>query len=188
MKTFTDPKPFVSHPEYEKDRASTLLELDHIIRIGGIDPPLVPLLQECALLSHFFTIQSCYGHFVHENEPDIKNTSKLSLYRGDVERVEYRLAYIAFCIRDCVEGHIFFQDIQKIPAIDPLYIQFGSAIWFRDRLANTYVIQVEPDRSMYEDSVFVDFDEGLHLEKVRDRFFNEMRKIIECHKNIPKND
>ena len=63
--------------------------------------------------------------------------------------------------------------------IDKDYIQFGSAGWFWDRQVNTYVLQVEPDRYRFKDRVFLDYREALHVEKIRDLFFQKLDGIIQ---------
>jgi len=72
-----------------------------------------------------------------------------------------------------------FNDLGKIPAIDPEYIQFGCAEWFWKRQVNSYVLQVEPKRYMTEDRVSVNYQEALHIEKIRNTVFSELGNLIQ---------
>jgi hypothetical protein len=77
-----------------------------------------------------------------------------------------------------VPGRELFHDLSKIPALDPQFIQFGCAEWFWKRQVNSYALQVEPKRHMFQDRISVGYKEALHIEKIRDEFFGELKKII----------
>jgi hypothetical protein len=96
-----------------------------------------------------------------------------------IRRVEYRIAYIALCIDNNEHGMALFSDLKEIPSIDKEYIQFGSAEWFWKRQGNAYALQVEPKRHMKKDRIFVEYNEAVHLEKTRNRFFAALRHLLE---------
>lgn len=183
METFVDARPFTDHPSFVDDRFQALRELDQMIRTGGLDPPLIDLLGEFARISHCFTLQSCWGHFVHEKQPDVKNTASLAPYRTEIRKVNYRIAYLAVCIRDTDPGHRLCADLNHLVNLDPGYIQFGSADWFWNRIVNSYVVQVGPERSRKEDTIEIGIEEALYIENLRDCFFAELRRIAKIHRN-----
>ena len=174
METFTTLKKFVNNPGYQKQRQKSLDRLD----IDTVDAPLIEIVNGFAKLPYCFTLQSCYGHFLYNNKQNPKNIEPLPI-SDSITSVEYRIAYIALCIQNNDSGRILFQDLRKIPAIDPEYIQFGCAEWFWKRQVNSYALQVEPKRYMTKDSVSVNYQEALHLEKIRNKFFSELKKIIQ---------
>jgi len=186
METFVEARPFVPDPEFETTRESGIRAVRELIVQGEIDPPLVPIIEDFAQVPHCYTVQSCFGHFVHEYEPDARNIASPEAYTGKIAEVEYRIAYMAFCIRECDPGRRLCHDLSSITRIDPGCIQFGCAEWFWERQVNTYVIQVEPERFRYRDSVVVDLAEALHLEAVRDRFMGELEKVAVLHRDIAR--
>ena len=179
MKTFTEAKPFVENPRYQEKREEALSRLNFHI----IDAPIVDIIEGYATIPHCFSLQSCYGHFVHKGQKNPKNIEPLSNY-NEGSKVEYRIAYMAFCIQNNDSGRKLYHDLEAITKIDTDYIQFGSANWFWQRNVNSYVLQVEPDRHKTEDSVFVGIDEALHLEKVRDQMFEALRRILQEHQQL----
>jgi len=92
--------------------------------------------------------------------------------------VAYRIAYIAFCIQNNNDGRKLFHELRRLNSLDPEYIQFGCADWFWQRHVNSYVLQVEPYRYKTKDTAIIDFQEALHVEKMRNEVFNHLRKII----------
>jgi hypothetical protein len=92
--------------------------------------------------------------------------------------IDYRIAYLALCLANNQSGQALFDALAEIPSLDPDYIQFGRADWFWERHLNSYALQVEPVRLMYKDHGNVDFEEALHLEKVRGLFFAEIRSLL----------
>ena len=185
METFTPARPFTRHPGYLSDRKKAHRELEREILMGSIDAPLLPIIQECFLITHFFSIQCCYGHFVHNLQPDTENLVPPSHYKGKIETVRYRLAYLAVCIQDNIQGNEMYSDMEKLAADNPDYIQFGSADWFWERMVNTYCIQLEPERLKNKDSGVIPMEEAVHLEMLREDFFNHLASIIQKHRKYP---
>lgn len=181
METFVGPRQFVDHPEYEKNRYRALETLGNLIVHGGIDPPLVELVELFSRVPHCYTVQSCCGHFVHEGEPDEHTLARLSSYRGKVHRVHYRIAYIAFVLEKSKNGFELCHDLRLLASRNPANIQFGSADWFWEHSVNTYQIQIAPEREKYRDSFAVTYGEALVLEKVRDMVLRELGKIAKKH-------
>jgi hypothetical protein len=173
METFTEAKDFADNPHYHQQRQESLRGLD----MNTIDAPIIEIIDGFAKLSCCFTLQSCYGHFLHESQKDPKNIAPLPI-SAHISRVEYRIAYIALCIQNSDPGRELFHDLSKIPALDPQFIQFGCAEWFWKKQVNSYALQVEPKRHMFQDRISVGYKEALHIEKIRDEFFGELKKII----------
>lgn len=184
METFTPPRRFVPHPDYRKDRGRYLQGLWQEINRKAIDAPLHPLMQECMGVPHCFTLQSCYGHFVHAREPEKENLVPISRYTPEVGRVEYRIAYLALCLENSPAGHELYSELAGIAGLDPAFIQFGSADWFWDQIPNTYCIQLEPERIKNEDSGDVTWDEALRIEELRRPFFKRLMEIMRKHKTM----
>ena len=176
METFTEPKDFVDNPHYLQQRQASLATLD----ADMIDGPIVDIVKSFRDLPYCFTLQSCYGHFMHAGQQDCNNTERLHIADGSAV-VTYRIAYIAFCIENSPEGKGLFEELKDISAADPEFIQFGSAEWFWDRQVNSYALQVEPERYMDKDQVTIDYQEALHVQDVRDSFFFEFRNLL-CRK------
>lgn len=178
METFTPPRPFVPHPDYWRDRERSLQELRQEIVKNRIDPPLLQLVRECMTIPHCFTMQCCFGHFVHRMEPDTENLAPISRYTQEVGIIRYRIAYVALCLQDSSAGHAMYFELEKIAALDPSFIQFGSADWFWDQVPNTYCIQLEPERMKGEDSGEVTWEEALKIEEIREPFFTVIMEIM----------
>ena len=175
METFRGLRDMVDNPHYHEQRQESLSGLD----INTIDAPVIEIINAFAKLPYCFTLQSCYGHFLHGDQQDDKNTEPLPI-SDSITGVEYRIAYIALCIQNSDAGKTLFHDLEKIPAIDPEYIQFGCAEWFWERQVNSYALQVEPARYMTEDKVpSIGYQEALHIEKIRGKFFSGLKKIIQ---------
>ncbi len=181
METFTPPRPMVTSPDFTGEREAALADLASVIRNGEIDPPLMPLVRAFAGVPSCYTIQSCYGHFVHSGQPDIHNTKRLPADAPPYRKVVYRIAYMAFCIEESRRGHLLCQDLRAIARLDPDYIQFGSADWFWERTANTYAIQISPARFLTEDSCSIHMDEAFILQEVRDNCFTELMRLARSH-------
>jgi hypothetical protein len=174
LETFTKLKPFVDNPHYRKQRQRSLTMLD----ITTIDAPIIAIITGFTKLSYCFTLQSCYGHFVHSAQPESGNIEPLPL-SDSITTVEYRIAYIALCVENSSLGRHLFQDLEQIPAIDPEYIQFGCAEWFWEQQVNSYALQVEPKRHMTKDKVRVGYQEALHIEKIRNQCFAQLEKLLQ---------
>ena len=173
MKTFTELKEFVNNPHYNEQRQKSLNRLD----ISTIDTPLIQIIEGFSKLPYCFTLQSCYGHFLNNYQKNPKNIEPLPI-SDSITIVDYRIAYIALCIQNSDSGRLFFNDLRKIPEIDPEYIQFGCAEWFWKRQVNSYALQVEPERYMTKDRISVNYKEALHIEKIRNEFLGKLKKIF----------
>jgi len=178
--TFVEAKSFVENPHYQKKREEALRKLDY----DEIDAPITDIIEGFAAIPYCFSLQSCYGHFVHEGQKDPKNVSPFSNYIKNIE-IEYRIAYIALVIQKNDDGKQLYHDLEAIVKIDPDYIQFGSLNWFWNKGdINSNVLQVEPDRYKAEDSAIVSVDEALRLQNVRDEMFEALRKVLQKHKQM----
>ena len=182
MNTFTPARPFTRHPGYCSDREHAHRELEEEMRKGSIDPPLLPLIRECIPIRHCYTVQCCFGHFVHDFEPETENIVPLSLYTGKIEKVRYRIAYFALCLEDTSCGRRMYHDLEALAASNPDYIQFGCADWFWERMVNTYIIQLEPERLRAEDNGMIPMEEALHIEELREEFYGRLAGIIHTHR------
>lgn len=181
METFTGFRPLVSNPLYREQRAESLLRLD----FDTIDAPIADIIRDLAELPYCFALQSCYGHFLGNDQTDPKNLKPVAGLREALS-VEYRIAYIALCIQNNEAGMGLLQNLRNLTGIDLDYIQFGCAEWFWERQVNSYVLQVEPEKHKMRDKIVVSFQEALHIERTRDRFFHELRKMV-CERNTQQN-
>jgi len=173
LETFTEPKDFVDNPHYLQQRQASLATLDNVT----IDGPIVDIVKSLQDLPYCFTLQSCYGHFVHTGQQDRNNTERLHISDSSAD-VTYRIAYIALCIENSPEGKGLFKDLRDISVADSEFIQFGSAEWFWDRQLNSYALQVEPERYRDKDQVTIDYREALRVQDARDSFFSELRNLL----------
>lgn len=174
METFIKAKALVKNPNFPDQRRESLSNLKDEI----IDEPIIGLINDINKLPYCFTLQSCYGHFVYEGQTNPKNLERLPT-TNNVSSVEYRIAYIAFCIENCDLGRKFLEALKRIASIYPDNIQFGSAEWFWERQVNIYTLQVEPDRFKFKDKATLDYSEALKIEKIRDKFFVQLKKLIQ---------
>ena len=181
METFTLPPPFAAHPGYRNDRERSIAELAAEIGRNALDPPLLPLVRECIHIPHCFTVQCCYGHFVHALAPDPENLVPISAFSGDTGPIRYRVAYLALCLRDNPAGHRMYAYLQEMAGRNPAFVQFGSADWFLERMPNTYCLQLEPELMKTKDSGTVSWDEALMIEKRREPFFLQLMTIMQQH-------
>lgn len=168
-------------PDFPAKKVVALRDLDREIQAGSVDAPLIGIINNCNKLPDVFTVQCCYGHFIPPGCADEHNLVTLSELPGVIS-VRYRLAYVTVCIRNSESGRAFYRDFSKMPAIDPLNIQFGSADWFWERSVNTYAVQVEPIRFMELDQVEIGMAEALLIESARDKLFNEITRVIREHR------
>lgn len=174
METFTALKELVDNPSFQEQRQRSLAHLD----LETIDEPLVRIVSRLAKIPCCFTMQSCFGHFVYGSQRDIYNIEPLPA-TSIIELIEYRIAYIALCIESSASGRALFRDLADIPALDADYIQFGCAEWFWERQVNSYALQVEPKRQMMEDKITVGYQEALHIERVRNQFFEKLNGLLQ---------
>jgi hypothetical protein len=172
METYTDYKPFKHSPNFKVDRQVALDTLD----LNLIDPPFVKLVIEINRLPYLFTLQCCHGHFLKKDGKEISN---LELLKTNA-RVEYRLAYIAFCIENSLAGKNIIQKLINIPlSIDRDKIQFCSAEWFWDQWINSYALQVMPKRFKEQDTAQIECTEAREIEKVRNYFFVFLKDFVD---------
>jgi hypothetical protein len=173
MKTLTGIRRLQENPGFSAQRERYLRHLD----LRSIDGPISALISRFARLEYCFTLQSCWGHFLWGNQRDPYGVFKLPP-RGSGD-VEYRVAYLALCLDTGEEGRSLFQELEAVPAIDPETVQFGCALWYWERQVNSYVVQVAPHRHRNEDRFWIDYREALHIQDVRDRFFEHLEQIVE---------
>ena len=99
METFTDIKELVENPHYQDQREKGLAGL----RDGMIDVPIIEIVNGFNKLPCCFTLQSCYGHFLYNDQKDPHNLESLPV-TSNIARVEYKIAYIAFCTENSDSG------------------------------------------------------------------------------------
>lgn len=175
METFRGPRDLVHNPDYLEERDASLKKLDPAI----IDVPIVDLIMGFARLPECFTMQSCYGHFVWAPGQDPGNLQRLpEAHEGEIE---YRIAYIAFCIENTPRGRRLRESLEGIASYNPEYVQFGSPDWFWNQWPNSYALQVEPVRHKCKDSVVIGYEEALNVEKARDDFYDSMCGVLNGH-------
>jgi hypothetical protein len=174
METFTEPREMVADLRYGDERRAALDALD----LADVDEPIVDVVEAFAPLPHCFTLQCCYGHFL--TVPGQDDHSLAPIPRGHDAAVRYRIAYVAFCVEDGDRGRAFLERLSRLPALDPGYVQLGSADWFWEQWLNSYVLQVEPAAHRFRDQAVLAAGEARHTQTVRDRFFDELRVILEA--------
>jgi len=173
LETFTKIKRFKNNPNYDVQRQKSIDALN----IGIIDKPIVNLIKWFVKLPYCFTLQSCYGHFVCDGQRNTNNIEKIPMSKN-IKSVEYRIAYIALCIQNSKSGRKLFEELSTVPQIDPNYIQFGSAEWFWKKQLNSFALQVEPERYSTKDNIFIEYEEALHIEIIRNKFYEKLEDII----------
>jgi hypothetical protein len=173
METFTLPREFVEHPRYHAEREESLAAIDY----ADLDPPVVDLIRDFNRLPYCFTLQCCYGHFLHEAQQDLHNLDPVPDH--DVGPIRYRITYLALCIENSPAGAALRDALARIPALDEDYLQFGSADWFWERALNSYVLQVEPLRYQYYDQALIEYKEAQHIARVRKVFFAQLRGLLQ---------
>jgi len=179
LETFTEPKKLVENPYYQEQRRESLAGLSDDM----IDAPIVDIINGFNELPYCFTMQSCYGHFIYNNQKDPYNLEPLPV-TDTVARVEYRIAYLCLCIQNSTLGRGLLEALSEIPAIDPQSIQLCCAEWFWKRQVNSYALQVEPERFKHQDTAMLDYREALHIEKIRNEFFVQLRELVRKQQGI----
>jgi len=164
----------VDSPLYEEQREEALGQLD----LTTIDAPIVEMIRTFVELPYCFTLQSCSGHFLYGNRKGSRNIDQLTGLEK-TSSLEYRIAYVALCIHNSDRGRLLLEDLRAIPSIDPDYVQFGCAEWFWQSHVNSYVLQVEPLRHRTRDKVLIGFQEALHVEKIRNGFFDVLHQMVQ---------
>jgi hypothetical protein len=179
LETFTEPKALVENPHYQGQRRKSLAGLGDDM----IDAPIIDLINGFNKLPYCFTAQSCYGHFIYNNQKDPYNLEPLPI-ADTIAGVEYRIAYICLCIENSALGRGLLEALNRITAIDLENIQLCCAEWFWKRQVNSYALQVEPDRFKHKDSANLDYREALHIEKIRNEFFAQLRELLQKQRRI----
>ncbi len=172
METFAEPRDFVENTRYAGDRERIISALAP----QSIDAPIRDVVLAFARLPHCFTLQSCYGHFVYAGQHDPDNLDVLP--EKDAGSIRYRIAYVALCIEHSSKGARLREVLEGITRIDPEYVQLGSPGWFWDQYPNSYALQIEPERFMLKDEAVIEHREALHVQRVRDEFFELLRVIV----------
>ena len=176
METYVEAKGLVDNQDFSKQREIALGELSFNI----IDKPIVDVIRKITTISYCFTLQSCYGHFLYDQQNDPNNIEPILSIACDTN-IEYRIAYVAVCVENSLDGKRLLKELSELISTDLNCIQYGSAEWFWDRQINSYVIQVEPERFRTQDRCVIDYQEAIRLEKVRNQFYQELDMIIEKH-------
>jgi hypothetical protein len=176
LETFIEAKDLVENPGYQEQRQKSLSGL----KDDMIDAPLNELISVFNKLSYCFTLQCCYGHFLFYSQRNPDNLDPLPI-SDSISRVEYRIAYIAFCIENSELGRRLMDALQEITMLDPENIQFCCAEWFWDRQVNSYALQVEPDRFKHQDIAILNYKEALIIERIRNEFFVQLEELLNNH-------
>ncbi len=171
METFAQPKNLVHDPRFMRDRE----QITATLSLDVIDTPIRDVISAFNALPHCYTLQSCYGHFLHAAQRDPH--SLLNLPANDIGTVEYRIAYIALCIEKSEAGRRLIAWLRQVTEIDPAYVQFGSPDWFWSQHLNSYAIQVEPERFKDKDVAILEYEEALYVQEVRGLFFERLREV-----------
>ena len=177
METFSKARDFIEHPYYARDRSNVLSGL----RLEDIDAPIRDIVTALGKLPQCFTLQSCYGHFVWDGQPDAHNLAVLPLLNQGP--VRYRIAYLALCIEKGDRGAYLRDRFAAIREIDDEYVQFGSPGWFWQQCPNSYALQVEPTRFGSQDEALLEHIEALHVQSVRDVLFQRVRDVLADSEN-----
>jgi hypothetical protein len=178
VETFTEPKELVENPHYEEQRQRSLAELMDVV----IDVPIVEHINLFNKLPYCFTLQSCYGHFLYAGQKNPHNLYPLPV-TDTITIVEYRIAYVAFCIEKSDSGRRLFDALKEISAIDHENVQFCSADWFWERQINSYALQIEPYRFKHEDKAILGYNEALKIERIRNEFFVQLKELLRKQEN-----
>lgn len=171
METFAEPKDLVENPGYRERRQEMLATLTDDM----IDRPLIELVNALNSRPYCYTLQCCYGHFLYDGQEDPYSLASLPI-TDTIANVEYKIAYVVFCIDNSLPGTNLLSTLKQVALIDPDYIQLCSATWFWERQVNSYALQVEPDRYKDKDNVKLAYHEALHIQTVRAMFFTGLKE------------
>lgn len=173
METYVEPKQIEDNPNYYAQKQARLLRFNK----AAIDKPIADLIEKFNRLPQCFTLQSCYGHFVHSGRKDSHNLHPLPS-DAPIEKVEYRIAYIAFCVETSSIGRDLLSELTNTTSVDPQNVQLCSADWFWQRQINSYALQVAPERFKHQDTAILEFSEALKIEKVRNQLFARLYELV----------
>ena len=112
VETFTEPKALLENPHFQEQRHRCLAGLSD----GMIDKPIIELINAYNELPYCFTLQSCFGHFVCCGQNDPHNLEPLPI-NDPIAKVEYRIAYIAFCIEHSALGRMLLDALKGITGV-----------------------------------------------------------------------
>ena len=174
METYAPARKLVYNPDYPEQRKNMLSGLSNDM----IDEPIVDIVNGFNAISCCFTIQCCFGHFIHDRQTYPRNVEALPA-ANTIATVLYCIAYICFCIENSENGRNLLKKLQEVTHIDPENVQYCSADWFWERQVNTYALQVMPDRFKTKDKQQLGYTEALHVEKTRNAFFTHLRKLLQ---------
>ena len=174
METYSEPKALVDNPHYREQRRKCLSGLS----MDMIDEPISGVISAINQLPYCFTLQCCHGHFVYNGQEDPHNLEPLPIKKS-IQMVEWRIAYVAFCIENSDKGRKLMDTLQEVTMINTENIQFCSAEWFWERQVNSYALQVEPERFKAEDKAMLNYEEALKIEKVRNEFYAQLEKMLQ---------
>jgi len=177
VETFAHPRQLVDNPRFESDRERALKNLV----LDEIDAPIRNIINDLSTLPYCFTLQSCFGHFVHIKAPAVENLDPLPL--DDIGSVAYRIAYVALCLQNSPSGERLLSALARIPSVAPGFVQFGSPGWFWERQVNSFALQVEPLRFAHQDQAVIDHGEALQIQSVRDQFFASFGDLVKSLHN-----
>lgn len=173
MQTYTKARAIEVDPDFDAERDATRAGLD----LDALDEPMVPLVRDLNRLPHAFTLQCCFGHFVGEGETDTHTLAPPP--PTGRKTMEYRIAYVAFCVRGDERGQAFVEAVRGLRELDPKYIQVGSADWFWNRRVNSFVIQVGPKRGRKRDTMPLDGKEIRHVSHVRTQLWRRFATLVQ---------
>ena len=175
METFTAPIKMVEDSGFAHKRMQVLKGLTP----GMIDPQILDVVQGFSRLPHAYTVQSCYGHLVHDGQagrdavmidpgPDLPETGL------------YQIAYLAMVIENSGPGREFYERLAEIPKLNEKFYQWGSGTWFWENQGylNSYVLQVEPIRFKHLDRFTMDRREAGEWLEARADFWGALRGLL----------
>jgi hypothetical protein len=174
LETFTETKKLVPNPDFNEQHNIVLRNINY----SELDIPIIELIKKISKLDYCFSLQSCYGHFLYPGENDQLSTHPLPILNNDIS-IDYRIAYLAVCIKDNQDGESFLANLNNMTLIDPGYLQFGCAEWFWERQINSFILQVEPERFKDRDRITIDYNEAKYVENIRNQFFISLNELIE---------
>jgi len=172
LETFAKARELVEDRGFVRARQKSIAELD----LSSIDDPIADIVEGFGALPHCFTLQCCCGHFLCLPEQGLHSIDRIP--PGFSGLATYRIAYIAFCLENSRRGQALLQSLAQLPAVDPDFVQFGSADWFWERWINSYALQVEPKAHMLKDEVILGAAEALQTQAARDLLFRELRVLL----------
>ena len=173
LETYTELKEMAENPLFQQQRQEILTNLSDKL----FDLPMVKIVSAFNTLPYCFTLQSCYGHFVYNGQTDPQNLKPLPVTEP-ISQVEYRIAYIAFCLDNSEPGRELLGKLAEIAASEPENIQLCCAEWFWEKQVNSYVLQVEPDRFKNKDRATLGYHEALYVESLRNEFFARLNSFV----------